>query len=192
MKKLFFALLLSLPIFLTAGQYAGFHAGTDYRNKTDCSNSGQKVGVRAGLVYGYDFGNGLRSEAELSYREGAKRTQYVDSNEDQVAYKRYDSHHEWSYIGNFFYDLNQLTTYSLTPFVGVGAGYVQTVEHLKIKSVNWTHSEKRRDSGFAYQGMAGLSYPIAEGIRSNVTYCYHVANPHAKNHSVTVGFAKIF
>src|SRR6266404_48084 len=177
MKKFIFTALLSLPIFLSASQYAGFHAGTDYRNQTAASNSGQKVGCRVGGVYGYDFGNGIRSEAEVSYREGHKRTQYSDAGEDQLAYRRYDSHHSWSYMANLCYDVFQLQMWNLTPYFGAGVGYVQSVEHRKVKFVNETNSEKRRDSGFAYQALAGIKYPVADKMSLSAQYCYHIPGP---------------
>ena len=192
MKKLIFLALATFPMILTAGQYAGIHAGTDYRNQTATSNSGQKVGCRAGAVYGYDFDNGIRTEAEISYREGHKRTQYSDDGEDQLIFRRYDSHHSWSYMANLCYDISQLQMWSLTPYFGIGAGYVQSVEHRKTKYDVVSHTEKRRDHGFAYQAIAGLKYPIADQVNMTAQYCYHIPGPHTKNHSVTVGLVKAF
>ena len=192
MKKFIFAVLLSLPIFLSAGQYAGIHGGTDLRNLTNQSNSGQKVGFKVGGVWGYDFGNQVRTEVEVSYSEGHKRTQYSDKAEDQLAFKRLASHHEWSYMANIAYDIGQLKIWNLTPYFGAGVGYVQMVEHTKIQYEAKTDSEKRRDHGFAYQGIAGVKYLVSEGVTMNAQYCYHIPGPHIKNHSVTVGVVKAF
>lgn len=192
MKLLTLALSFLTFSTLAAGQYAGIQTGTDYRNQTAESNRGQKVGFRAGMLYGYDFGSGIRAEAEVSYREGHKRTQYADAGEDQLAYRRYDSHHSWAYMANLCYDVAQLQVWQLTPYFGAGIGYVQAVEHRKVKWVNETNSEKRRDSGFAYQGLAGIKYPVADQVSLNAQYCYHIPGPHTKNHSVTVGLVKAF
>lgn len=192
MKKYIFFALLALPIFLSAGQYAGLMVGTDLRNLTNSSNSGQKVGYRVGGVWGYDFGNQVRTEFEVSYREGHKRTQYSDRAEDQLQFKRLASHHSWAYMANIAYDVGQLKMWNLTPYFGAGVGYVQLVEHTKIQYETKTDSEKRRDHGFAYQGLAGISYTIADAIRLNVQYCYHIPGPHTKNHSMTVGVVKAF
>ena len=189
-----FTLALSFLTFstLAAGQYAGIKGGTDFRHQTNQSDHGQKMGFGAGLLYGYDLANGIRAEAEISYREGHKRTEYVDAGEDQLAYDRHDSHHSWAYMANLLYDVSQLQLWSLTPYFGAGVGYVQAVDHRKVKTLNETHSEKRRDSGFAYQALAGIKYPIADQLTMSVQYCYHIPGSHVKNHSVTVGLAKAF
>ena len=193
MKKfIFIAAFFLVPTCVFGGQYAGFQAGTDYRIQTDASNSGQKVGYKAGVLYGYDFGNNVRTEAEISYREAHKRTQYVESHEDQISFKRFDSHHAWSYMANLCYDLSSLSAYSLTPYLGLGVGYSQNVEHRKIQASKWSNTEKLRDSNFAYQALVGLSYDVTTALKARAQYCYHIAGPHSKNHAVTAALVKAF
>ena len=192
MKRLLFTALLSLPMILSAGQYAGVKAGTDYKHKTDIATSGQNVGCQFGASYGYDFANGVRSEIEVAFRNGQKRTKYTDKTLDIIESKQFDSSHSWSYMTNLIYDVSQLQICNLTPYFGVGVGYVQSVEHRKIKFDHESNSEKRRDSGFAYQGIAGIKYPIAEKLSMDMQYCYHIPGPHTKNHSVTVGIVRAF
>ena len=192
MKKLIFLALATFPMILTAGQYAGIHAGTDYRNQTATSNVRSKGGMQSRGVYGYDFANGVRQRPKFRIEKAISEHNTADAGEDQLIFRRYDSHHSWSYMANLCYDISQLQMWSLTPYFGIGAGYVQSVEHRKTKYDVVSHTEKRRDHGFAYQAIAGLKYPIADQVNMTAQYCYHIPGPHTKNHSVTVGLVKAF
>jgi opacity protein-like surface antigen len=192
MKKIIFAMLLSLPVFLSAGQYVGIHGGPDYGFKTNDSNSGQKVGYAVGGVFGHDFANQFRCEVEVSYRKAHKRTIYKDKVIDQIFSKQYESRHSTAFMANGYYDLSQLAMYNLSPFIGAGVGFTNNVVELKAKYDDHIDSEKRRDSDFAWQLLAGLSYPVQEGVKANVRYCYQQGQQHYKNHGVTVGFVKAF
>jgi opacity protein-like surface antigen len=192
MKKFIIAALLSLPIYLSATQYVGIHGGPDYGFKTDQSNSGQKVGYAIGGVFGHDFGNQFRVEGEVSYRKAHKRTVYTDKAIDQLISKIYESKHSTAFMVNGFYDVSQLAMYNLSPFIGGGIGFTNNVIELKAKYNDHTDSEKRRDSDFAWQLLAGVSYPVSPGVKANVRYCYHQGQQHYKNHGVTVGFVKAF
>lgn len=192
MKKLIFATLLSLPIFLTAGQYVGIHGGVDDLHKTDASNSGQKMGCQFGAVYGHDIADQFRAEAEVSYRYAAKRKVYSEKALDDLLSKSYESKHSWSYMLNVLYDINQLAMYSLTPYVGAGVGYGHNVTELKVKYDDHSDSEKRRDADFAWQAIGGVSYSISDSVKSRVQYTYHRGQQHTINHSVTVAFVKAF
>lgn len=192
MKKIIFAALLSLPAFLSAGQYVGLHGGTDYSYKTNDSNAGQKVGYGVGLVYGHDVADQIRAEVEVTYRSGSKRKVYTDSMIDSLESVKYESKHSWSYMINLIYDVNQLATYNLTPFAGVGIGYGNNVTELKVKYDSHIDSEKRRDSDFAWQVVAGVSYPITDSVKSRVQYCYHRGEQHSISHSATAAIVKEF
>ncbi len=192
MRKLIFTALLSLPIFLSASQYIGIQGGPDYGFKTNGSNTGQKVGYKIGAIYGYNFASQFRAEAEVSYRDAHKRTVYTDKGTDHLISKKYESKHSWSYMVNIAYDINQLTTYSLTPFVGMGVGYGNNVAEFQVKYDKHTENEKRRDSDFAWQGFAGVSYALADGVTSRVQYTYHRGQQHSINHAVNVAVVKAF
>ena len=192
MKKIIFATILSLPMFLSAGQYVGFHGGTDYSYRTDTSNNGQKVGYALGLTYGHDVAPQVRLEGEVTYRHGSKRKVYKDKAVDQLDFVKYESKHSWSYMVNLVYDVNQLATYQLSPFVGLGLGYGNNVTELKVKYDSHADSEKRRDSDFAWQAIAGFSYPITDSVKSRVQYCYHRGEQHSISHSVTASIVKAF
>jgi len=113
MKKILFAILASLPVFVSASQYVSVHFGTDYGLKTDESNAGQKVGYNIGLVYGRELQGKVRTELEVSYREDRKRTVYTEVEKYDEASKKFQSKHTWSYMKNVLYDINQLQCFLL-------------------------------------------------------------------------------
>lgn len=193
MKKLIFIAVAIFPMLLQAGQYIGVHGGTDYGVKTNESNAGQKVGFKLGGVYGFDLSEkGVRAEVEASYRESHKRTRYADRTEDVLESRTFNSRHSWSYMVNLHYDINSLSMFGLVPYVGAGLGIDQNVEHNKIKQEDQTSSEKRRDTCFAYQGLAGLRYPLSDTLKVDVKYAYHIGAAHQKNHSCTMGLHQSF
>lgn len=177
---------------LIGSQYVGFHGGPDYGFRTDQSNSGQKVGFQVGGVYGHDIGSNFRAEAEISYRKAHKRTVYSDKGEDQLASKKYDSRHAWSYMLNVCYDIRQLDIFSIVPYAGIGIGFSDSVQELKVKYDSHSDSEKRRDCDFAWQGIAGITYNLADNIDSRVQYTYHRGQQHTINHSVCAAVIKVF
>lgn len=190
-KIIFFgALFISSAAF--AGQYVGFHWGTDYGFKTDISKPGQKVGFIVGGVYGHDIADQFRAEFEVAYREGHKRTIYKDKAVDQLISKSYESKHSWSYMLNVLYDVNQLAMYNLTPYIGAGMGYGHNTTELKIKYDSHVDEEKRRDTDFAWQVIGGVSYPISDMVKSRVQYTYHRGQQHTINHSASVQLVRSF
>ena len=192
MKKLIFLAAAVFPMILQAGQYVSIHGGTDFLKRTDVSNSGQKVGWAIGGFYGIQVPEkSVRAEIEAKYRESHHATEYKDGAEDQIEYRRYRSNHAWCYMANFAYDINTLSMYGFTPYLGAGLGLSQNVQHDKIKT-DVTHSEKRRDTRFAYQGFVGFQYPVHEGLNADFRYVYHIGAAHQKNHGVTVGLNKLF
>ena len=192
MKKIIFSLLFAFPIFLSASQYIGIHGGPDHGHDTDRSNSGQKMGFAIGGIYGYDFNNQFRGEVEVSYRQAHKRTVYKDKLIDQLFSRTYESKHSTAFMVNACYDMSQLAMYNLNPFIGGGIGFTNNVTQYKAKYDDHVDSEKRRDSDFAWQLLAGVSYPIQEGVKANIRFCYHQGQQHTKSHSVTLGLVKAF
>lgn len=196
MKKLFFLAPLFLFQTLTADQYVSMHAGTDYAHRTDENDRGQKVGYGVGGAYGYKFDSGVRLEAELSYRDGHKRTVYEyvaqDAEGDQDL-KTHVSNHSLSYMANLAYDVGSLMTYGITPYVGAGVGLCSNTYELKTqKGDNTINRDHGKDDRFAYQLIGGLKYPIAERLDLAAEYKYFVGQYHAKNHSFSAALVKSF
>lgn len=184
-----FTLSLS-PVFAT--QYVGVHLGTDNMNLTNVSHSGLKIGYKAGVKYGYVFENGFRPEFECSYRESNFSTKYDIGIEDQVYSKEYNNFHSWSYMVNGFYDLGQLSVKQIVPYLGVGIGYCQNVQHKKVRFNNSSNESKFRDNRFAYQGVIGAKYALDEVYSTTVEYHYFCGQAHAKSHSVELALVRNF
>ncbi|HXT83161.1 MAG TPA: porin family protein [Verrucomicrobiae bacterium] len=198
MKNFLFLLVLS-PLLLWAQdpslpkkQYVGIGLGTDYCFKTNQSNSGLKVGVKAELSYGYKFNSGFRAELEASFRKNSFQTKYDVAKDDQLRSKRYHSLHSWAYMGNLLYDLNQLIYQGINPYVGIGVGYAQCVEKVKYKSSKEINADKFRDDRFVYQGIVGARYSINETLDVSAEYKYLCGLSHAKDHSVSLALLRNF
>ncbi len=125
---------------------------------------------------GYGLGNGLRAEIEGHY------TNNNVNNYVRTAVASTSRGHTESYGGlaNVLYDFNLsnfgLTGIPVTPYVGVGAGYLWT--HLSPLSSVFNNGQVLRTGGtsgnFAYQGIVGISYDITQlpGLALTAEYRY--------------------
>lgn len=191
MKKLLtIATLAFLPLTAWCGQYVGLNLGTDYTFLTNKNDEGLKIGYKAGMTYGYALDSGIRAEIEVAYRKNSFRTKY-DLIGDATTGRSYHSMHSWSYMANVLYDIKQLNTYSVIPYVGLGVGYCQDTEKLKYKADAVTES-KMRDDRFAYQAIAGLKYPVNEIVTLGLEYHYFCGRAHAKDHNVELALVRSF
>ncbi len=188
----FFALCFLSFGSLSAAQYAGIELGTDHLELTNRSHTGMKVGYKAAVKFGYIFGNGIRTEAEVAYRKNHVRTKYNMGDADTVVSKEYSNYHSWSYMVNMLYDINQLATRDIIPYLGVGVGYCQNTDHNKIKSNTADRQDKLKDDRFAYQGIVGLKYAINADYATALEYQYFCGQSHAKAHSVGLSLIRTF
>jgi opacity protein-like surface antigen len=187
--SLLFSLLCS-PIF--ASQYFGIDLGINNIEPTNSSNRGLKVGTLGGIKYGFIFESGIRAEIEVAYRYNTFRTKYNMGNTDIVLSKEYNRFHSWSYMLNGLYDIAQLQTQQLTPYIGVGVGYCQNTEKHKIKTNFKSTEDKLKDSRFAYQGIVGVKYTINPEMGTALEYNYFCGKTHAKSHSVRMSLHRMF
>lgn len=190
MKNLVLATVL-LPFSLIASQYVGISAGADYAHHTN-AEKGEKIGYKVGGCYGYKFANGVRGEFEICYRDGHKRNQYIFT-EGGADQKTHVSHHSISYMANCVYDIGNLTTYGITPYVGSGVGLCCNSYELKTQTGGKvTNRDKGNEDRFAWQLLAGAKYPIAENLELAAEYKYFVGDYHAKNHSFSAALIRSF
>lgn len=193
MKLLALTAAFSLAIgSVCAGQYVGLNAGLNNMVITKGSHDGLKVGCKAGFTYGMTFDSGLRTEFECSYASNNFRTKYVSGADDKLVSRSYNNNHSWSYMINGLYDLNQLQVMSVFPYVGIGCGYCQNTQHLKVKTDADSHSYKVKDDCFAYQAIGGVKYPINDQYAAAVEYHYFAGKEHAKDHSVGLHLIRNF
>ena len=134
-----------------------------------------KLGYVGVLSLGYGFGNGLRAEIE-----GAYRTYETDS---AKAFNRTTNgggtNSSYAAMANLLYDIDLrmigLNTQAVVPYLGVGAGYAIT-EWSSVRGNAGTNTQliDGTDGTFAYQGIAGLSFPIdaVPGLSITAEYRY--------------------
>ena len=112
---------------------------------------------------GYGLGNGLRFEVEGDYRQndvlqrgGTVQPQAFSSSTQQ----------DYGVLGNVIYDVNlrPFGVSAITPYVGLGAGYewshLNGFNSVSLATGNVLH-EGGTSGNFAYQGIAGIAYPIS-------------------------------
>jgi OmpA-OmpF porin, OOP family len=180
------------------GFYLGGGAGVSDVNKTNGALGGQSyeqtwsLGTIGVLSLGYGFGNGLRAEIEGSYRgydsDTAKlRGQNVSSSGRSNAY---------AVFANIIYDLDLrllgLDTKAVIPYFGAGLGYATwSWDDVRMSRSGSSFSADGSDGLLAYQGIAGLSFPIQSvpGLSVTAEYRYYneTDNPEFKMVSTVAG-----
>jgi OOP family OmpA-OmpF porin len=125
---------------------------------------------------GYGFGMGLRVEVQ-----GLYSYQNIDSLDGDPAMGNATGHREtYGGLANVLYDFNLdsfgIPAMGLTPYVGVGGGYVWS--HLSPININYDANTDDRIGGtvgsVAYQGIAGIAYPVSAvpGLAVTAEYRY--------------------
>ena len=166
-----------------SGLYIGAGGGgnfmQDERNKSiRLSNgatvpAGSRVGFQTGIVgvgsLGYGFGNGLRVELEGNYRYNRP-----DSFRNTGPGTRSVGGREQKYgpMANVLFDLDIGSPY-VFPYIGAGAGYSYVARRLRVATADGTvESQGGTDNSFAYQAIAGLSFPIPPVVGLSLTAEY--------------------
>jgi len=124
------------------------------------------------LSLGWGFGNGLRAEIE-----GSWRVNEVDSIAGAAGSARGGAfggrQESWGLMGNLLLDLAVIGP--VVPYVGIGAGYLAT-DWNRVRGVSANGALRMTiddaDGRFAYQGIAGLSFPLSFAAGLEVTAEY--------------------
>ncbi len=135
--------------------------------------SGARVGFDAGVVavgsLGYGFGNGVRVELEGNYRYNRPSSFH---NIGQIAASVGGREQKYGPMANVLFDLDVGSPY-VFPYVGAGAGYSYVARRLRVASTDGTiNSQGGTDNSFAYQAIAGLSFPIPPVVGLSLTAEY--------------------
>jgi len=153
------------------GVYVGAAGGANFNDSGDVKINGadRDIDTDLGFVglanFGYAFGNGLRTEAEGSYRNNS-----VDSWGSTNLDGDVDA---WSAMFNALYDFDTGTGF--TPYVGAGIG----IAYIGIDAENKTAgvSVNDADVAFAYQAILGVGYDVAENLAVTADYrFFHAPN----------------
>jgi OOP family OmpA-OmpF porin len=153
----------------TSGLYLGLGAGANFARDADISGAGINTEASydtgwAGIgSVGYGFGNGLRLELEVGYRDND-----VDSLSGQTGGG--GSTNVWSGMLNLLYDIPTGTAF--TPYLGVGGGYARVKADgiAPVAAGNVTVDDS--DNVFAYQGIVGVAYGITPNLKVALDYRY--------------------
>jgi OmpA-OmpF porin, OOP family len=134
------------------------------------------LGAISVLSLGYGFGNGLRAEIEGSYR-GYDSDKAKLTGQNAISSGR---SHAYAVFANILYDLDLrllgLDTKAVVPYFGAGLGYASwSWDNVRMSRNGSSFSADGSDGLLAYQGIAGLSFPIqsAPGLSVTVEYRYY-------------------
>ena len=178
------ALLLVIPLVAQAQPFQGFYVGggAGYALSPDIganpppSFSGNNIQLRrtdgfAGLgSVGYGFGNGFRVELEGNYRQNG-----ISGLSGSAATSGSGTLHSYGVMGNVLFDMDIGKSW-IYPYIGGGVGYGW--EHLSSASLTQTGTSFTASDtagGFAWQAIAGVSFPIygVPGLSVTAEYRYH-------------------
>jgi outer membrane protein OmpA-like peptidoglycan-associated protein len=160
-KALLAATMLALPLAAQAQPVTGLYigAGAGLNILQTAKDNGARVSSNPGFVgvgsIGFGFGNGLRVEVEGNFRSND-----VDRVQANVG-GRFSSGGTIRTYGAMANVLYELPLGVVQPYVGVGAGYVIHDYDVRGRSGTTRTSISDDDGNFAFQGIAGLAFPIA-------------------------------
>jgi outer membrane protein OmpA-like peptidoglycan-associated protein len=185
-KHLLTATLLASPFWLAAtagaqpvtGLYVGAGAGANFMEQQQVrfetftaagtpvlltGRSGFEPGWVGAASVGWGFGNGVRVELEGNYRNNRVGTR------DNAVFSFEPRAHEEKYgaMVNALFDLDVGSRY-VYPYVGAGIGY----SHLTHSNVGLAGLGNEDSNAFAYQAIAGLSFPVPWVVGLSVTAEY--------------------
>ncbi len=168
------------------GFYVGGFGGANFmqKQKHEDFRFKPKTGYVAGASVGYRFADIARVEAEFAYRNNS-----VDNGHGNKIKQRNET---YSYMANAYYDLDLGCDF--TPYIGGGVGYAQNRQRAGSSIAKGWEITKNTE-GFAYQGIAGVSYDISslcEKASVGLEYRYFATKQDIKDHSVAVALKRYF
>jgi len=128
--------------------------------------SGFDTGVVGLGSVGYGFGNGWRVEVEGEYRNNR-----MSPVRGPLVLSSAGREHKYGPMVNVLFDLDIGSRY-VFPYVGGGAGYQWVDQRSALSQVTGRTTIRGVDSSFAYQAIAGLSFPIPPVVGLSLTAEY--------------------
>lgn len=167
-----------------SGLYIGGSGGANFmqqeriksvRNANGVFPGGARVDLNTGVAalgsLGYGFGNGVRVELEGNYRNNQFKP---DSSLAAVGFSQRGREQKYGPMVNVIFDLDIGSPY-IFPYVGAGAGYAwvrQQRVDTNTSIPGFTSGLGGTDGSFAYQAIAGLSFPIPPVVGLSLTAEY--------------------
>ena len=157
-------------------------ASVNYVNVHNAFNDGY-VGLAS---IGYGLGNGLRLELEGNYRyNGLTRPSRLTSTAFGGKEEKYGG------MANVLFDLDVGSPYAY-PYIGGGLGYVQVDQTSRIQVPGLSQRVSGSEGSFAYQAIAGVSFPIPPVVGLSLTAEYRfyaLAGDRTFSYTQTAGIA---
>jgi OmpA-OmpF porin, OOP family len=157
------------------GFYVNLHGGPRYQEDANLSRDPHgepldvgrlhfdNIGGTVGIAGGYDWDNGLALESEFAYRRnGLDHDEFHGDSTDLDG-----TLSSYTLLANLYYRLDTGTDF--TPYVGGGVGISLLDLDMKRGDEGRFHALDT-DTQFAYQGIAGLAYPVAPHWSVGVEY----------------------
>ncbi|MEE9291195.1 MAG: OmpA family protein, partial [Alphaproteobacteria bacterium] len=148
------------------GLYVSGALGANWATDSDVSGaaSGEidfEVDTVGAVAFVYGFGNGLRLEGELSYRQ---------NDVDDFSGAGLEGHaNATGFMANLLYDID--VSPKFVPYVGLGAG-AAIVEFDKVSPLPAGDSTDDSETVFAWQAIAGVAIPIRDQLDLTFDYRY--------------------
>jgi opacity protein-like surface antigen len=173
------AAMILLPNFASAeGFYADLHGGATFFDDEPAriaslvtgtsvhGHTNYDVGWLAGSSVGYEWQQGLTAEMEFTFRQN-----HIDRIATSSTLFSGGDMHSFSTMFNGYYRFHNETPF--TPYIGGGIGEAVVV----LNNTRPTVGRDERPFGgtdceFAYQGIAGVSYPVAPHLSVAAEYRY--------------------
>ena len=177
--------LLGIPLAAGAQPFQGVYlgAGAGYALSSEIGASPppaftggniqlRRDGAFTGLgILGYGFGNGFRLELEGSDRQsgltGLSGTSAPTSGSGRLQ--------NYGVMGNFLFDMDIGSPW-LYPYFGGGVGYGwERMGSARLSQASTSFASSDTQGGFAWQAIAGLSFPVwgVPGLSITAEYRYH-------------------
>ena len=211
-SSLMAATLLATPILLhnaaraqpVSGIYIGAGAGANFMQQERIKSirtanrvvpSGARDDFDTGAVglgsLGYGFGNGVRVELEGNYRNNRFKS---DGALTALGFSQGGREQKYGPMANVLFDMDIGSPY-VFPYVGAGAGYawVRQKQVDTIASIpGFVGSRGGTDGSFAYQAIAGLSFPIPPvvGLSLTAEYRYYALAGEREFSQASAGFGQ--
>lgn len=198
MKKVLAVLVVKLfllaPLLILEGEsfYVGAQGGLNFLNchflkKNHC---GFTEGYNIGAVGGYVWTNGLRIEAEITYRDNNYRLHGVNEDSEETTFHGHVN--TWSGMGNGYYEFPICISESITPYFGAGIGFDRVHQAIKMERNHF----KGHNTGFAWQLMGGVNLCLFENTLISLEYKFHMSplrrGHQLQNQSITLGIQRRF
>lgn len=137
------------------------------------------TGAFAGGALGFKVCD-FRMEGELGYRHNKLRSLRMD----KFKIRLHNDVTTWSGLANLYYDL-PCTFQNIKAYVGGGVGYARSKDHSPHYQPKDFMAVKR---GFAWQLIAGISYPVTHYLDLLLEYRYfHTRIEKGANHDLAGG-----